>query len=186
MPVPGDGSFEWNGFFAKDMLPSSYNPKEGFFATANEYNLPAGYPAEERKVAFEWTDPPASPASRKCSPRIQESASPRTPMALQTDSTSPQSRKAIALLKNVSSSDPAVSKALDLLRKWDSNLKTDSVAASIYEVWANKHLGRAVVARATPLAAREIVGNGHLEAVLTYLAKPDTRLGPIPKLPATR
>jgi penicillin amidase len=45
------------GFFAKDMLPSSFNPEEGFFATANEFNLPEGYPAEERKVAFEWTDP---------------------------------------------------------------------------------------------------------------------------------
>jgi penicillin amidase len=178
--VPGDGSFEWNGFFAKDMLPSSYNPKEGFFATANEYNLPAGYPAEERKVAFEWTDP--SRVSRIKEVLAADSkVSLADSMALQTDSVSPQSRKAIALLQTVVSPDANVAKALDLLRKWDSNLRTDSVAAAIYEVWATKHLGRAVVARATPLAAREIVGNGHLEAVLTYLAKPDTRLGPNPE-----
>ena len=92
MPVPGDGRYEWQGFFAKDMLPSVLNPKEGFFATANEYNLPASYPAEERKVAFEWTDP-----SRVT--RIKEvlAADPKVSlldsMKLQTDATSPQARR---------------------------------------------------------------------------------------------
>ena len=56
MPVPGDGRYEWLGFHGKDVLPSSFNPAEGFFATANEMNLPAGYPNEQNRIAFEWTD----------------------------------------------------------------------------------------------------------------------------------
>jgi penicillin amidase len=181
MPVPGDGRYEWQGFFAKDMLPSVLNPKEGFFATANEYNLPAGYPAEERKVAFEWTDP-----SRVT--RIKEvlSANPRVTlldsMKLQADTTSPQARRLIALVKNVAGGTISVNvdHAIKLLTAWDGNETVDSVAAAIYEVWATKHLGKALVARVTPAAARELVGGGHLEAIVTYLEKPDGRLGAKP------
>jgi len=181
MPVPGDGRYEWQGFFAKDMLPSVLNPKEGFFATANEYNLPANYPAEERKVAFEWTDP-----SRVT--RIKEvlAALPKVSlldsMKLQTDSTSPQARRLSALVKNVpgGTSTVNVDHAIKLLSSWDGNETVDSVPAAIYEVWANKHLGKALVAKVTPAAARDIVGNGHLEAVITYLEKPDSKLGAKP------
>ena len=40
MPVPGDGRYEWQGFMSLDELPKSYQPKQGFFATANHMNLP--------------------------------------------------------------------------------------------------------------------------------------------------
>lgn len=181
MPVPGDGRYEWQGFFAKDMLPSVLNPKEGFFATANEYNLPSGYPAEERKVAFEWADPTRSV-------RIKEvlAANPKVSlldsMKLQTDSVSAQARRFVKLLKDTpgGTSTVNVDHALKLLTAWDGNETVDSPAAAIYEVWAQRHLGKAVVAKVTPAAAREIVGNGHIEAILTYLEKPDTRLGPKP------
>lgn len=181
MPVPGDGRYEWQGFFAKDMLPSVLNPKEGFFATANEYNLPSGYPAEQRKVAFEWADPTRSI-------RIKEVLSANSKsslldsMKLQTDSVSAQSRRLVALLKDTpgGASTVNVDHALKLLTSWDGNESVDSPAAAIYEVWALRHLGKAVVAKVTPAAARDIVGNGHIEAIITYLEKPDTRLGPNP------
>ncbi|RYZ13402.1 MAG: penicillin acylase family protein [Alphaproteobacteria bacterium] len=181
MPVPGDGRYEWQGFFAKDMLPSVLNPKEGFFASANEYNLPSGYPAEERKVAFEWADPTRSV-------RIKEvlAANPKVSlldsMKLQTDTVSAQARRFVKLLKDTpgGASTINVDHAIKLLTSWDGNETVDSPAAAIYEVWALRHLGKAVVARVTPAAAREIVGNGHIEAILTYLEKPDTRLGPNP------
>ena len=93
MPVPGDGRYEWDGFLAKDILPSVRNPAEGFFATANEYNLPKEYPAEERKIAFEWTDPSRATRIKEvlaADPKVSLADS----MALQTDSVSPQSRRA--------------------------------------------------------------------------------------------
>jgi penicillin amidase len=182
MPVPGDGRYEWQGFFAKDRLPSSYNPSEGFFATANEYNLPAGYPAEERKVAFEWTDP--SRASRiKEVLAADGKVSLLDSMKLQGDAVSPQARRFVKLLRDVPGGtvNINVDHAIKLLTSWDGHLAIDSPAAAIYEVWTSKHLGKAVVARVTPAAARELVGNGHLEAVLTYLEDPDTRLGPNPR-----
>ena len=57
LPVPGDGRYEWNGYFDMDALPEEYNPDRGFTGTANAMNLPADYPIAERRVGFEWSAP---------------------------------------------------------------------------------------------------------------------------------
>jgi penicillin amidase len=171
MPVPGDGRYEWKGFMPEALLPSVKNPEKGFFATANAMNLPAGYPNEQRKVSFEWTDP-----SRIT--RIEEvlAATPKATLAgsmnLQTDSVSAQSRRAVALLKPLASSDADVGRALALLKGWDSDERTDSAAAALYEVWATKHLGAVTVATSAPEKARKLIGQGQLEAVISYLESP--------------
>ena len=173
LPVPGDGRYEWKGFMPQALLPSVKNPAKGFFATANAMNLPAGYPNEQRKVSFEWTDP-----SRIT--RIEEvlAATPKATLAgsmsLQTDSVSAQSRRAVALLKPLASSDPDVARALALLKAWDNDERTDSAAAAIYEVWATQHLGGATVAAAAPEKARALIRQGHLEAVISYLESPES------------
>ena len=82
------------------------------------------------------------------------------------------SRRTIALLANLSSPDPSLAKALELLKTWDNDETTGSVAAAIYQVWATNHLGHTVVAAATPEAARVLVGSGSLDAVVTYLETP--------------
>jgi penicillin amidase len=179
LPVPGDGRYEWAGFHGKDVLPSNFNPAAGFFATANEMNLPAGYPNEKNKIAFEWTD-------RSRIDRINEllranpSVSLADSMAIQTDTLSAQSRRAVALLQPLSSPDAQVAEALARLVAWDHRENTGSAAAAIYEVWATKHLGRTAVARAAPEAARQLLGDGHLEAVIAYLEHPDRGLGADP------
>jgi penicillin amidase len=180
-PVPGDGRYEWAGFMPEDELPSVKNPAKGFFATANALNLPPGYPDEQRKVSFEWTDP-----SRIT--RIEEvlSAQPKATlaqsMALQGDTVSAQSRRAVALLRRALGHmslmvvnpevAPQLRDAAERLANWDSNETTDSPAAAVYEVWASKHLGRTVVQAASPQAARALIGQGQLEAVITWLESP--------------
>ncbi len=101
-------------------------------------------------------------------------------MAIQTDAVSTQSRRAVALLASVSSQDAALAQALALLKAWNHDESTDSVAAAIYEVWATKHLGKTTVARAAPEAARKLIGNGQLQAVIEYLEHPDGALGADP------
>lgn len=176
MPVPGDGRYEWQGFQGNDVLPSIYNPVQGFFATANEMNLPAGYPNERNHIAFEWTD-------RSRINRINERLSANDKvtladsMSMQTDSVSTQSRRAIALLGSLPADGSEAAGAIKLLQAWDHDETTSSAAAAIYEVWATKYLGAATVAKITPSAARPLVQNGQLEAVITYLEHPDQRLG---------
>jgi len=54
LPVPGSGGYEWQGFLPFSELPSSYNPPEGFIATANHNILPPGY---TKPLAYEWAEP---------------------------------------------------------------------------------------------------------------------------------
>ena len=176
MPVPGDGRYEWDGFHGKDVLPSVLNPAEGYFATANEMNLPVGFPNERNKIAFEWND-------RSRIDRIDELLRAKTKMtladsmAIQTDAVSTQSRRAVALLASLSSQDAGLVRALALLKTWNHDESTGSAAAAIYEVWATKHLGKATVARATPEAAHKLIDNPQLQAVVEFLEHPDGALG---------
>jgi len=179
MPVPGDGRYEWRGFLSGDQLPSAFNPKEGWFATANEMNLPAGYPADQRKISFEWADPTRIVRIKDVlsrNPKVSLADS----MALQTDSHSAQSVRLTTLLAPLTSDDPQVSQALSILKRWDHDETVGSAAAAIYEVWATKHLSPATVFIVTPAAARPFVGSGSLDAVITYLEHPDSALGADP------
>ncbi len=170
MPVPGDGRYEWAGFQPKDVLPSIYNPASGFFSNANEMNLPEDYPAKNRP-AYEWAEPWRATRIREvlaANPKVSLADA----MALQTDSVSTQARRGVALLAGLTSSDPEIGKALAMLTAWDFNERVDSPEAAIYEIWANRQLGKALVARATPEAARALVGDGQVEAVFGYLEQP--------------
>jgi penicillin amidase len=177
--VPGDGRYEWAGFQANDVLPSRFNPAEGYFGTANEMNLPSGYPNEKNKIAFEWGD-------RSRIDRIYEllAAKPRLTladsMAIQTDAVSTQSRRGVALLAALSQTDAQVTQALGLLKAWNHDETTSSAAAAIYEVWATKYLGKATIEKVTPQAARKLVGEGQLEEIIEYLEHPDAALGSDP------
>lgn len=179
LPVPGDGRYEWQGFLSLDDLPKSYNPEAGWFATANQMNLPPDYPVAERKVGFEWADPSRFE-------RISEvlKAKPKfslaDAMALQNDDTSMLGRRLVALLKPLHSEDPTVAKALDLMKAWDGVDSRDSAAAAIFEVWISNHLGEAVTGAAVPKAAKIIGARSSISAVVDLMEKPDASLGSDP------
>jgi len=167
MPVPGDGRYEWRGFLKGQDLPISRDPAKGWFATANQMNLPAGYPDEARRVSFEWSD-------RSRIDRIEAvlganaHVSVADSQALQTDSVSPMSRRLTALAGAISPPDAKAAQALALLAAWDHTEGTGSAAAAIYEVWAGKHLGPAVARAAAPAAAG-VIGLGNVDASITWL-----------------
>jgi penicillin amidase len=178
LPAPGDGRYEWKGFLSGDELPLSLNPAKGWFATANAINLPPGYPDEERKVSFEWSD-------HSRIDRISEvlAADPHVSvadsMALQTDSHAVIARRLLALAATLTSPDPQLSAALARLKAWDGDETIASVPASIYEVWAVKHLGPAVIDHLAP-AARPVMGTPALDAILTAVEHPGPAFGPDP------
>ncbi len=175
LPAPGDGRYEWNGFLSLDELPSAHNPPAGWFASANQMNLPEDYPYAQRKVGFEWSN-----AARMA--RVSEvlAAKPKLTladaMALQTDPYNVTARRMLALLAPLKAEEARLAAALDLLRGWDHRTAADSAGAALYEVWIAKHLGKAVVVRATPQAVRAIIGNGDIAAVMDLLENPDASL----------
>lgn len=178
-PVPGDGRYEWQGFWKQDELPAMVNPARGWVASANEMNLPADYPAEARNHGFEWADPcrmdridAALSANDKVS--IEDS------MALQTDVVCGSALRAVALLRGLRSDDAELERALQLLAAWDGAETIDSPAAAIAEVWLNKHLAPHTAAAITTPAAAELIAFGSPYAVTTYLQSPGPALGDDP------
>jgi len=179
MPVPGDGRYEWQGFWTQEELPQIYNPARGWIGTANEMNLPADYPMAQRKLGYEWADPCrmdriAAVLSANNRVTVEDS------MALQTDVFSGSAMRAIGLLRGLASDDPQVERALRLLEAWDGHETVESPAAAIAGVWLNKHLAPHTAAKITAPAAAEVIAFGSPYAVVTYLQAPGPALGDDP------
>jgi penicillin G amidase len=180
MPVPGDGRYEWAGLHSGSELPFSYNPPQGFIATANEMNIPPDSPAITMKLSFEWSNPSRINRIKEVFAEKQKFSLPDA-MALQTDDTTQVGRRIAKLLSSLSSDDPQIALGLKLLKDWDGRTSVDSAAAAIAEIWTAKHLGRGVVAATTPMPARAIIGDGDLDAIADLLDAPDARFGADPK-----
>jgi penicillin amidase len=180
MPTPGDGRYEWRGFLGADDLPSQFDPDQGWIATANQMNLPDGFPNAERKVGFEWSNNArmtriAEVLAAKPELTIEDS------MALQTDTVNVVARPLLALTARLDPRDADMRAALSLLRGWDRRTDADSAGAALFETWIGKHLGRATVRRATPSSVHDLLGDGDLAAVVDYLGAPDAALGANPE-----
>jgi penicillin amidase len=177
LPVPGDGRYEWAGFWSGDQLPSSYNPKQGWFASANQMNLPDGYPYRERKLGFEWTNNSRFTRISEVLSALNK-VSLEDSMRLQNDDLSIPARRLAALLKPLSSSDARTQAALDVFTGWDFVERADSAQAALFEVWLSRHLGKAFKAAVLSPAAAEAMGAPDTAVLLDTLEQPQTRFGP--------
>jgi len=165
LPVPGDGRYEWDGFLDADELPLELNPPRGWVATANEMNLPEGYPHEQKKVGFEWYAPYryqriAEVLDENPNFGLEDSA------RLQTDHLSIPARRIVARLEGLRSEDPKVEGALRMLREWNHVMAAGSSAAALFEVWYRLHL-RPALLEATMAGA--VVPEGWAEAVAAVI-----------------
>ena len=174
LPVPGDGTYEWDGFHAPEDLPREINPARGFVATANEMNLPAGYPYAERKLSFEWSE-------RSRATRIMEALSENRShsladsMTLQCDVVSIPARRLLPLLAGLGRSDEELALASDLLQGWDCRLGPESAAAALFELWWSRHLKPALLAQlAGDPTLAQLLAPGDNETLLAILEQPET------------
>ena len=176
LPVPGDGRYEWTGYWPGEKLPSTFNPKQGWFASANEQNLPPAYPYRERKLGFEW-------AGNSRYQRITETLSTLTKvsiedsMRLQNDILSVPARRLQVLLKSLVSNDPRVQAAVRLLTDWNLVESADSAAAALFEVWWSRYLGATFNAAVLSRQAASSIRATDSELLLAALEKPDARFG---------
>src|SRR5215470_16854612 len=139
LPVAGDGRFEWAGFLKANQLPREINPSKGFFATANEMNLPKGWPHEERRISHEWAE--ASRAARIHEVlRDDEAHTVSAACRLQTDVRSLPAVRIGRLIDGLPASSEDAARGLALLRGWDRHLDVASPAAALFEVWWTLHL----------------------------------------------
>ena len=165
MPVPGDGRYEWAGFRHRDELPQAYNPARGWAATANEMNLPEGYPNREKKIGFEWTNP----ARYRRIAEVLESKRKITledSMRLQNDHVALPARRLTALLKGLPIQDDKAARAVKLFDNWNHELRADSAAAALFETWFAKHLNVAFRNAALPVGQAGVMARVDPEVIL--------------------
>jgi penicillin amidase len=197
LPVPGDGRYEWAGFYDADALPSEVNPARGWIVTANEMNLPAGFPPDTT-ITYDW----APPYRRE---RIAEVLGAGPPpaaadlVALQADFVSIPARRITARLAGRRFGDPAAARAAALLAGWDGTLAAGAAAAAVFQVWYRRHLrpgllrhaleqlrlagqvapGQVPAALAALLPAADLLGDPRVD--LGLIENPGGALGPDPE-----
>ncbi len=175
LPVPGDGNYEWEGYLPIRNLPMKFNPPEGFIGTANEFNVPHGYPY---RLGYRWSD-------KFRSNRIAEvlgsgkKHSMVDMMKLQCDELSVPARDLIPLLNGLSTGDRKTQMALEMLLNWDCVMEAEAVEPSIYLTWE----------RILSVAAGEVINNRiperyasrlPLTRIIDHLSAPDGRFGDDP------
>jgi penicillin amidase len=181
LPVPGNGDYEWSGYLSVSELPQSFDPKDGWLATANHNILPAGYP---HRIGHEF----AAPYRFR---RIRDVLTAKEKWelgefrALQHDVASLPGFALAALLKGVDLQNPELEPFAKRLTEWEGRLTTDSEAGPLYAVWLRElqqafyapHVPKDLVPTLTALAG--------LPTMLAALESADPRwLGPQP--PAAR
>jgi penicillin amidase len=165
----GDGSMEWEGYLPIEKRPHVTNPKEGFFASANQNIAPADYPFTNA-LGYEWAD-----AFR--GDRVKEVLSQGRKFTveemgkLQNDYLSLPARTLVPYLKDLTFENPASAAAKKLLEDWDYVLDKNSIAAGIYVMWERKireNIKKIVV----PKEVQSLFGNVQLTKVLSWMEEP--------------
>ena len=141
-PVPGDsGDYEWSGFLPSTENPTAYNPAKHFIATANHNILPPGY---SHQLNYAWAPPTRYN-------RIVEMLSTGAKFGvsdfagMQQDAVSLPARDFVKMLKDWHpASNSKAEEVRSAMLAWDCNLRMDSKAALIYEVWIS-HLHRVML-----------------------------------------
>ncbi|WP_244493697.1 penicillin acylase family protein [Aureimonas sp. AU4] len=179
LPVPGDGTHEWDGFLEPGELPRALNPERGFVFSANEMNLPPDRPRDAPTIGHEWAD---ASRARRIESVLEQDASHtvEASMALQTDVHSRPAAVLVPLLEGLRPAAGETARAIALLADWDHQLEADSAAAALFEVWWMKHLRPAVLSRAAPdPKVRKLLLPGDFDRILSSLG----RAGPLWTVP---
>ncbi|MFC3050538.1 penicillin acylase family protein [Kordiimonas pumila] len=133
LPVTGDGRYEWAGFAPIKSMPHMLNPENGYFQTANQVNVPEGYPNIYSPLG-------ADPFRFD---RIGELLASRNDMTIedsktiQFDELAIPARILVPLFKSIQLNDPKAEEARQMLLAWDYRMSANSVAANIYAAFEN-------------------------------------------------
>jgi penicillin G amidase len=130
LPVPGNGDYEWQGFVPIRYMPHLSNPEAGFYGTANQNNVPEGYP----NIFSDFYSDPVRAArlnevlSGTKDHTIQDS------IDLQYDTRSKTAEKIVPFIVQLDVPGK-LEAALSELKNWDYRFARESRAAAIYDQW---------------------------------------------------
>ena len=176
VPVPGDGSYEWEGFLPILEKPYQVNSEKGFIATANQNVTPNTY-SNWDAIGYSWSDPYRGE-------RIDEVLSEDKKFtleemkSLQTDVFSIPARTLVPYLKNLPFREKE-GKLCQQLLNWDFRLTEKSIEATIYVAWEKELLETAK----TQFFPKNLKANisPQLKRVIDWIIDPKIIFGSIKK-----
>jgi penicillin amidase len=131
-PVPGwTGQYDWTGYIPFDQLPYTFNPSEGYIVTANNQVAPNNYPYF---ITADWNY--GFRANRIVN--LIKNAPGKIDLnyiqKMQGDDYDVNAETYVPLLQQMSNQFTGNnSAALNILKNWDYQAKSDSSAAAIFE-----------------------------------------------------
>ncbi|WP_242046065.1 MULTISPECIES: penicillin acylase family protein [Calothrix] len=135
-PVPGwTDEYEWLGYIDFEQLPKSFNPPQGYIASANNL-VQTKYPY---LITTDWV------YGYRAQRIVEMIAQANQPLSLldveliQGDNRNLNAQNLVPLLKDISLNQPHLETARQLLINWDLQLEMSSPAAALFEVFW-KHL----------------------------------------------
>lgn len=173
IPVPGDGTYEWDGYLPIVEKPNDHNPDKGFIATANQNVTPPDYEHWDA-IGFSWSDPYRGN-------RIEEVLSSKSDFTmedfktLQTDYLSLPAKELVPLLNNITL-DGIYLEAKTRLEDWDFRLNPNSIPAAIYVAWEDS-LSEMMEDLVIPEEAKSIMTYLQLKTIIDYVSSPQTVFG---------
>ncbi len=133
VPIPGDGSYDWEGYLPIAQRPNEHNPNKGFLATANEHVTSDGYEHMET-LNYVWADP--FRGERIAEVLNEEKKFTLEDMSdLQSDYVSLPARKLVPMLDKIELVSEKAKKGKAMLANWDYSLNPNSIEAAIYTMW---------------------------------------------------
>ena len=168
VPVPGDGSYDWDGYLPIIQKPNELNPKSGFIATANQNVTPEDY-EHWNAIGFSWSDPYRGD-------RVNEFLESKNHLnmedmrRLQTDVASLPARTLIPLLLELPL-DPQLAQLQNKFSNWDQRLEPTSIEAGIYVAWEDE-IQRLAHEKFVPENVKKHLGKLQLKRILDWIQKP--------------
>lgn len=168
VPVPGDGSYDWDGYLPIIQKPNELNPKSGFIATANQNVTPEDY-EHWNAIGFSWSDPYRGD-------RVNEFLESKNDLnmedmrRLQTDVASLPARTLIPLLLELPL-DPQLAQLQNKFSNWNQRLEPTSIEAGIYVAWEDE-IQRLAHEKFVPENVKKHLGKLQLKRVLGWIQKP--------------
>ncbi|HTP57589.1 MAG TPA: penicillin acylase family protein, partial [Spirochaetia bacterium] len=140
LPADASSGQDWSGFIPFQDMPHVRDPEEGFIVTANY--RPAGYP-DDAVFSHIWCPPYRC---QRITRALQAMHNPGVEdfRALQMDVHSAQADRILPLLSTLSFEDPAAIEAARMLAAWDREVRSDSPAAAVFEVFLTELARRTV------------------------------------------
>ncbi|AUT04219.1 penicillin acylase family protein [Nostoc sp. CENA543] len=170
-PVPGwTDEYEWQGYIDFEKLPYSFNPPQGYIATAN--NLVAQeYPYV---ITTDWVYGYRAQRIVEMIEKQNQPIAVQDVEKIQGDNLNLNARNLVPLLQNLTFDDSRLKSAQKLLQSWNFQLEITSSAAALFEVFY-KHLLAATFHDQLPLDYFPSGGDRWYAVLQNLIQKPDSQ-----------